>query len=328
MPSINLGGRRAIVFLPLLVGWLTAVVLAVEPGLPSKTSILVASLRAIGAKNPDPGFRNPDDFAVKFLGARERALLKDFPMDALDVNYQRALDRLSPQDRASVTTMFVRTKYMDAALDSALGDGTSQVIILGAGLDSRGYPFRGCLQGVRFLEVDYGPTQEHKKQRLQSALGALRKEVRFIPMDFTKDDLLTQLKKGGYSERALSLYIWEGVTMYLPETAITSTLRFIRDHTAPGSKVAFDYTLSSDPRINNPASRFARWGEPWVFGFPGQSAVDSLRNAGLAMVADESMSELSAKYARRRDGTTTLPVVSGDQASRRICLAQVPATSH
>jgi len=212
--SIDLGVRRAIVPLALLVGWLTAAVLAVERGLPSKRSILAASLRAIGAKNPDPEFRNPDDLAVKFLGARERALLKDFPMDALDVNYQRALDLLSPQDRASVTTMFVRTKHMDAALDSALGDGTRQVI-----------------------------------------------------------------------------------------------------------------TLGSDPRIDNPGTRFARWGEPWVFGFPGQSAVDSLRNAGLAMVSDESMSELAARHAQRRDGTTTLPAVSGDQDSRRICIAQVPATS-
>jgi hypothetical protein len=37
---------------------------AVEPGLPSKTSILTTVLRAIGTKNPDPEFRNPDYLAV------------------------------------------------------------------------------------------------------------------------------------------------------------------------------------------------------------------------------------------------------------------------
>jgi O-methyltransferase involved in polyketide biosynthesis len=72
----------------------------------------------------------------------------DFPMDALDVTYESALERLSPQDRASVTTMFIRTKYMDGALDSALGDGTLQIIILGARLDSRGYRYRDRLKNT------------------------------------------------------------------------------------------------------------------------------------------------------------------------------------
>jgi methyltransferase (TIGR00027 family) len=280
--------------------------------------------RAIGAKNPDPAFRNPDDLAIKFLGPRERAMLKDFPMDALDLDYRRAVDRLSAPDRGSVTTMFIRTRHLDTSLEDATRDGTLQVIILGAGFDSRGYRFPERLRGMRFLEVDYGPTQEHKKQRVRAALGSLPQHVRYIPMDFTKDDLLTQLRKGGYSETERSLYIWEGVTMYLPESAVASTLRFMREHAAPGSKLVFDYTLASDTRINNPSTRFARWGEPWMFGFPGNSASESLRQAGLVPLADASMFDLAGKYARRADGTSALPDVSEDQQSRRIAIAQVP----
>jgi len=316
--------RRILVLSALLFGWLAVGALAVDPGLPSKTSVLAASLRAVGAKNPDSAFRNPDYLAIKFLGPRERALVKDFPMEALDLDFRQAVERLTPQDRGSVTTMLIRTKHLDAALDEALRDGTSQIIILGAGFDSRGYRFRDRLRGVRFLEVDYGPTQEHKKQRVREVFGRLPKQVRYVPMDFTKDDLLTQLGKGGYSEKDRSLYIWEGVTMYLPETANTSTLRFIREHSAPGSKVVFDYALASDARINNPTTRFARWGEPWLFGFPGSSAVDSLRQAGLVSLTDMTMFDLAAKYAQRPDGTSTLPAISDDQRSRRICIAQVP----
>jgi len=306
------------------MGALTVGLVAVDPGMPSKTSVLTASLRAIGAKHPDPTLRNPDYLAIKFLGARERALLKDFPMDALDLDFQHAVERLSPQDRGSVTTMIIRTKHLDAALDAALLDGTRQMIILGAGFDSRGYRFRDRLQGVRFLEVDYGPTQEHKKQRVREVLGALPKEVRYIPMDFTKGDLLTQLKKGGYSEKDRSLFIWEGVTMYLPETAISGTLHFIQQHSATGSKVVFDYALADDARINNPATRFAKWGEPWIFGFPGHSAVDSLRQVGLVSLSDMTMSDLARRYAERPDGTSTLPAISDDQRARRICIAVVP----
>jgi methyltransferase (TIGR00027 family) len=307
-----------------LVGCLTVAPFAVDPGLPSKTSVVSASLRAIGAKNPDSDFRNPDYLAIKFIGPRERALVKDFPMDALDVDFRQAVERLTPQDRGSVTTMFIRTKHLDAALDVALREGARQVIVLGAGFDSRGYRFRDRLRDIRFLEVDYGPTQEHKKRRVREVLGTLPKEVRYVPMDFTKDDLLTQLRKSGYSEKERSLYIWEGVTMYLPEAAVTSTLRFIREHSAPGSRVVFDYALASDARINNPATRFAKWGEPWLFGFPGNSAVDSLRQAGLVPLTDMTMFDLAAKYAQRPDGSSTLPAVTDDQRARRICIAEVP----
>src|SRR5262245_30183839 len=68
---------------------------SVEPGLPSKTSIWIATARAIGAKHPDPGLRNPDHLAIQFLGPREQAVLADqYPMDALDLDFDEALKRI------------------------------------------------------------------------------------------------------------------------------------------------------------------------------------------------------------------------------------------
>jgi hypothetical protein len=66
MPSTTFSGGRALVSFAVLIGWLTVGALAVESGLPSKTSVLAASLRAIGGKNPDPQFRNPDYLASGF----------------------------------------------------------------------------------------------------------------------------------------------------------------------------------------------------------------------------------------------------------------------
>jgi methyltransferase (TIGR00027 family) len=305
-------------------GWLS-VGAAMQPGLPSKTSVVAASLRAIGAKHPEPPFRNPDSLAHTLLGPRERALLDEFPVEALDLGYEDAVARLTPQDRGSVTSMYLRTRVLDDAMDEGLRGGTRQVIILGAGFDSRGHRFRDRLAGARFIEVDQGPTQSYKRQRVREALGAAADVVRYVAMDFNKDDLLTQLRTVDYSERERSLYIWEGVTMYLPEAAVTSTLRFVRQHAAPGSRIAFDYTSADDPRVNNPTTRFARWGEPWLYGFPGPSAVDTLRKAGLETVLDASYSELATKYTRRPDGTSALPDQSNDQRTRRIAIAQVPS---
>src|SRR5438270_10957908 len=67
---------------------------AVEPGLPSKTAVYVAAARALGSKDPDPLRRNPDYLALKLLGPRERAVLPDLPLDALDLDFGTAMKRL------------------------------------------------------------------------------------------------------------------------------------------------------------------------------------------------------------------------------------------
>jgi|RhiMetdeSRZDD1v2_1073273.scaffolds.fasta_scaffold107207_1 methyltransferase (TIGR00027 family) len=294
---------------------------AVEPGQPSKTSIWTATLRAIGAKNPDPELRNPDDFASKLLGPQERTILNDFPMDALDLDFQAALKRIpSP---AMVTTLVARTRYIDATMDQALHQGARQIIILGAGFDSRAYRFTERLAGIPVFEVDYGPTQEYKKRRVIDALGTLPRNVRYVPMDFAKDDLVSQLQSAGYSPTARSFFVWEGVTRYIPESAVRSTLRFVARHSGVDSTIVFDYVLSTNGAINNPKTQFAQWGEPFVFGFPGDTARQLVQQEALEVVSDVADAQLLASYARHADGSTSLPW-SATWPVQRYCVARVP----
>jgi len=257
---------------------------AVEPGLPSKTAVYVAAARAIGSKDPDPQLRNPDDLAIKFLGPRERAVLPDLQMDALDLDFAGAMRQLGVHLPVAVLTY--RTKLFDAALLDALQDGARQVVVLGAGFDSRAYRFQSQLGDVRFMEVDYGPTQAYKKQRLGEILDVIPSNVSFVPMDFTKDNLLEQLRNAGYSEQQNTFFLWEGVTYYLPESAVKDTLHFVRDHSASGSRIAFDYTGANNPGINNPLHLYARWGEPYLFGFPNSSAREYVQQEGLGVLSD------------------------------------------
>ena len=81
--------------------------------------------------------------------------------------------------------------------------------------------------------------------------------------------------------------------------------------------------LAGDPRINNPDSRFARWGEPWIFGFPGNSAESLLQQEKLAVVSDKTFVDLATEYRLFRQGPVQLPAISADQKTRRICIARV-----
>ena len=258
---------------------------AVEPGLPSRTAVWAAAARAVGAKNPDPGKRNPDYLAVKFVGPRERALLPDYDMAALDsASFDEAMRRVG--FKLPVTSHAYRTRAFDQALLDAIRVGAKQVVVLGAGFDSRGYRFARDLRGVRCMEVDFPPTQEYKKQRVKEVLGALPSSVAYVPMDFTRDDLLTQLGKAGYSQREKTFFLWEGVVFYLPEAAVQDTLHFVRDHAAPGSRLAFNYTYALDRNVNNPESLYAKWGEPWLFGFPDEGAGPYVSKEGLDVLSD------------------------------------------
>ena len=76
----------------LLVIWTQAA--AVEPGLPSKTSIYTAAARAYGARDWDPNVRNPDWLAEQLLGPAERSAIADHPIiKALNEDYRRGSQR-------------------------------------------------------------------------------------------------------------------------------------------------------------------------------------------------------------------------------------------
>lgn len=173
--------------------------------------------------------------------------------------------------------------------------------------------------------MDYGPTQEYKKRRLREIFGSVPKHVKYVAMDFTRDDLPTQLRRHGYSATRRTLFIWEGVTMYLPATAIQSTLRTIRDNSGPGSTVVFDYLLSTHPAFNNPKNQQAGWGEPLIFGFDG-SATEFVRREGLEVVEDFlTASARSRRYTQREDGSSSLPQID-DKILSNVgrCKARVP----
>jgi methyltransferase (TIGR00027 family) len=165
-------------------------------------------------------------------------VLPDLPLDALDLDFDTAMRRLGVG--LPVAVMTYRTKGFDEALLDAVQNGATQVVVLGAGFDSRAYRFQSQLGNVRVMEVDYGPTQAYKRQRLGETLELIPSNVSFVPMDFTKDNLLEQLRNAGYSEQQNTFFLWEGVTYYLPESAVKDTLHFVRDHSASGSRIAFD----------------------------------------------------------------------------------------
>jgi len=306
----------------------SAVLHSVEPGKPSKTAIMAAAFRAIGARNPDSQFRNPDSLAGRFLRREDLAMLaangRDFRRE-MTLTGEGLTEYL--RQSVAIRTNFVRTVHIDTSMRDCLMGGATQVVVLGAGLDSRAYRFGAQYRNVTFYEVDFPPTLKFKTERVRQVLGRIPKDVRYVPVDFTKDDLKTQLEHAGYREQGKTFFVWEGVVYYIPESAVRATLQFVADHSAGGSRIIFDYALATNRRINNPGDLFARWGEPFVFGFPADGPSRMLQDEGLRLVSNFTNGELVKKYAVRPDGTSSLrppDTQSADLDDAAFALAEVP----
>jgi methyltransferase (TIGR00027 family) len=118
------------------------------PGQPSRTSIVVAALRAFGTREPDATIRNPDYLAERMLTPAELQLITEHPIAAaLGQDYQQA--RQIREVAGMSNLMLVRIRYIDERMQAALEDGATQVVILGAGFDTRPYRFAEQLRGKK-----------------------------------------------------------------------------------------------------------------------------------------------------------------------------------
>src|SRR5262245_45229158 len=287
--------------------------------MPSRTSIWAAAARVLGAREPDPSVRNPDWLAEKLLGPEELALLGDHPLvAALTEPYADVIKK--PEVFGAARILMPRTRFIDDRLSAAIHDGVAQLVILGAGFDSRAYRFADLLHDVRVFEVDHPDTQERKMRRVTEALGELPRHVTYLPVDFKTDSLRDALARAGYRSDRKTFAIWEGVTMYLPGDAVRDVLRWFAGNAAPGSTIIFDYTYDTvirlfdsidletlDENAKQSLMRFRRLtaGEPWLFGLPDKGEQQFLRELGLELrkVMGMHSAEAIETYLTRADGS-------------------------
>jgi len=302
--------------------WASATGLA-QTARPSATALEVTAYRAIGARHPDPAVRNADVLAEKLLGPAERAILKETGatsvLDALAMETDRAWASLGNRS-VFAKGVHVRTRHIDDVLIDSLKAGSTQVVILGAGLDSRAYRF-DALRGMRVIELDLPQTQDYKKARVRDVLGSLPSHVAYAPIDFATQDLATVLKAAGYDQTKKTIFIWEGVTMYIPEAGVDATLRSLARNAAPGSRIVFDYFTERALRdrasaLADVSKIVAGVGEPFVFGMPGLDASAYVTERGYSVVSDFGSDALGLRYLPKG---TAMPT----PAANRICVAAV-----
>ncbi len=133
-----------------------------------------------------------------------------------------------------------RTRFFDETTTGAIEDGITQIVIVAAGYDGRALRFRS--PGVRFIELDHPATQADKRALL-AELDIDAADVGFASADFTTDDVGAAMEAAGYDSTAATLFIVEGLSVYLDEAVLHGLLSTLRQRSAPASELAIDLSL-------------------------------------------------------------------------------------
>jgi methyltransferase (TIGR00027 family) len=257
----------------------------------------MALFRAIESSKPADAQLFDDPLAPAFLDRRLRIaeLAARLPIAGKLVPWY--IDRRWPGPRPSGV---VRTRAIDDAVREALMEGCLQLVLLGAGYDTRAYRLPEAT-GVETFEVDHPATQSVKRAALERALATAPPHVHFVPVDFEHDSLATALDEAGLKHRERTCVVWEGVFSYLTIDAIDATLGWVVEACAPGSRLILTYV---DEAALRPADHRAPWiaavdqaGEPFVTGLDPSAAADVFAVRGLHLLADSSTRELAERLA-------------------------------
>src|SRR5215813_1120324 len=264
----------------------------------SRTAEQNALFRALESSRPEPERICDDPLARHFLNwpltlVRQLAAIPGGGSFATSY-----IDRHWPGVRSSVVA---RTRLIDDAIATALDHRIEQLVILGAGFDSRAYRM-SRLGSVDVFEVDHPDTQAAKQRVLKRLFHALPAHVRFVGVDFKRDDLMTAMRLTGYRDGARTFILWEGVTNYLTDEAVDSTLRWC-SRASEGSLLLFTYVdravLMQPSAFTGTKNLFAsleKAGERFTFGIEPSRMPQYLAERGLALEQDVGAAEYRERY--------------------------------
>ncbi len=266
-------------------------------GQPSRTAVQNALFRALEARRPACGRVADDPLAIRFLTPEFRLLARVARVPAARRLIETYIDGRWPCVRGGVVA---RTRLIDERVAAEL-PRVRQVLILGAGFDSRAYRLPG-MERVAVFEVDHPATQAAKRRALERGAGRPGGQVRFVPVVFGTDDPARRLADSGFEPGAPTLVLWEGVTNYLDPLAVDATFRFLAAAVGPGSPVLFTYI---DRGILDGTANFAgaqstlravrRLGEPFTFGLDPSQVRGYLAGRGFDLEWDTAVSDAAVR---------------------------------
>jgi methyltransferase (TIGR00027 family) len=272
-----------------------------QQGRASRTAVLVCQGRAVADGLMAPNYFR-DQIAALLLTPEERAVVErardDTPPSA--TRERLVWERV----RACAEGMVPRTVVID---DAVRGAGHRQLVVVGAGLDTR--PWRlGELEDAEVFSVDHPVSQADCRRRADGLEPAAR-GVEFVPVDLGSEPLGLALSDAGHDPSAPTTWLWEGVVPYLRRDQVEATLGALTERSAAGSTLVVQYQdRSAIARVGRRLSAFAahRAGlddpladEPWRSIWTAKAIAALLARHGFVVEQDEDFLTTATQIGSR-----------------------------
>jgi len=242
-----------------------------------------------------------DPYAIYFIGPE---LLKFF--EATACNYPEAKARLKEMYRlfpGTQNSIVARVRYFDDYLQDSMAEGIKQLVILGAGYDTRAYRIEGLKEKVKVFEVDYPIIQKVKMEKIKEIFGSLPGHVVFVNADVGSEELFKSLLEQGYNPSERTLFIMEGLIYYIPPEGVENLLSSIVQNSGPGSRIIFDYFPQSmvdgtcELEVGNLIhERVKQSGEPFKFGITDGTIEEFLKERGFSHIQNVTSEDYKKAY--------------------------------
>lgn len=263
----------------------------------SRTAEWMCLCRAISSLEKDYCYRSDDRVALSLLPSFLRLLIHIPFVGRLLLGFFAA--------KGIYEYVIARTKYIDGVFKQALSDQFSQIVLFGAGFDTRALRFQEEARQTKIFEMDAPPTLEAKLGQYQKRHLVIPLNVVFVPIDFDRESLALKLDQAGLKRDERSLFILEGVLEYIQPQSVDQMFRTIRELAGAGSEVLFNYVYASVIRHEDryygeegAMETLAKAGESWQFGIEKGEIGQFLSTYGFELKDHRDARELEEMYFR------------------------------
>lgn len=261
----------------------------------SKTALMAAIHRFLAHKEKD--FQGPDDMAKIFLPGKVRFFLS---FKFIRESIKKKMRKLVPGTYEYVTA---RTNFFDEQFKLSVEDEWPQIVLLGAGYDTRFFRFQSRIKRTKVFELDEVTIQSEKQRLLEKAGITAPPNHVFVPVNFNTDKLEEVLVGSGYEPSKRTLFLWEGVSMYLEQSSVEQMLNFVSSKSLKGSRIVFDYfdkvIIEGNSQLYGAkeiAAEVKKSNEPFRFGINPNEIDSFLEKHNLKLITQYAPEELEAEY--------------------------------
>lgn len=269
-----------------------------KTGKASRTAQYMALFRALETTRDPEDRLFADPYAIHFLDSGLKLATRASKIPFFRKVIDRSIQKRIP---GAFSSGLARTRYIDDLLRKTITEGSMQVIILGAGFDTRAVRL-DFLRSLPVIEIDHPDTARLKIAIYKKKLGSLPENITCCQIDFNKQSLDGLARQHHFDFTKPTTIIWEGVTNYLTEEAVNLTFAFIARF-PKGSHVIFTYVhqqVLKTPGLFEGGEKLLsdlnNIDERWTFGFMPEQLPEYLQKYGLILAEDLGANDYRNKY--------------------------------